>query len=123
MRCDLLETPLIIHPGVRVIEEHLAGYAGQYKRLYLIVSVSKEQDGKRWLHASCSRTDKSLPSYEDLKTLKAICIGDHHTALQVFLPKDKHVNWAGERGVEVLHLWRCLDGDVTPDFTRGTGGI
>ena len=64
-----------------------------------------------------------MPTYADLMEMKRLCIGDHRTALQVFPPKTKHVNVAGKLGVEVLHLWSCLDGDVTPDFTRGTGMI
>jgi len=113
----------IIHPDIRVIEQREDGYAGDFGHLFLICSISKEQDGKNWLHASASRKDKKMPTYEDLMTLKRLCIGDHHTALQIFPPKNKHVNIAGDMGVEVLHLWSCLDGDVTPDFTKGKGMI
>ena len=61
-----------------------------------------------------------MPDYADLMLLKNMCIGKDRTALQVFPPEEKHVNYAGEvHGIEVLHLWSCLGGDVTPDFTRG----
>ena len=114
---------MVIHPRMHVIEQREDGYSGEYGQLFFIVSQGKEEDGLLWLHASTSRKDKSLPTYDDLMTMKRLCIGEHRTALQVFPPALKHVNIAGERGIEVLHLWSCLDRDVTPDFTRGTAGI
>ncbi len=109
----------LVHPDVWLVEELGDGYAATYKHLRLIVSIAKELDGKSWLHASVSRQDCQMPAYEDLMELKRLCIGDHRTALQVFPSKDKHINIAGKTGLEVLHLWSCLDGDVTPDFARG----
>lgn len=41
------------------------------------------------------------------------------TALQVLPPRAKHVNIHPF----CLHLWCCLDGDVTPDFTQGSGSL
>ena len=113
----------LINPRVTVIEQRNDGYSASYKHLFFVVSESVELDGKRWLHSSVSRNNKTLPTYEDLKTLKHLCIGDHRTALQVFPPATKHVNVAGGLGTEVLHLWSCQDGDVTPDFTRGGSTI
>ena len=108
----------IIHPQVTVIEVKDDGYWGQWQHLFFIVSIAVEDDGKSWLHASVSRTDKQLPNWGDLADLKRLCVGEHRTALQVFPPKDRHVNLG-----PVLHLWSCMDGEVTPDFTCGTGSI
>ena len=113
---------LIIHPSLLIVEQRGDGYAAQYRHLRFIIS-SDVYDGKHWLHASLSRMDKKMPTYQDLKEMKRLCVGDDKTALQVFPPKDKHIDIAGPRGVEVLHLWSCLDGNVTPDFTRGGNTI
>jgi hypothetical protein len=110
---------LIIHPAVTILDQSMDGYAAEHWPLRFIVSLAKEQDGKRWLHASVSRVGGGMPSYDDLKKLKEYCIGETRTALQVFPPKAKHIDLAGPHGVEVLHLWSCMDGDVTPDFSRG----
>jgi hypothetical protein len=108
------------HPDLTIIEEGGDGYAAQWRNLKFIVSAADALDGKLWLHASVSRLDRTLPTYQNLKDLKRLCIGDHRTALQVFPPKDKHINYGAELfGVEVLHLWCCLDSDVTPDFSEG----
>jgi len=114
---------MIIHPLLNIIEQKDDGYAATYGHLCFIVSETTELDGKRWLHASVSRQDRKMPMYDDLLTLKKLCIGEHRTALQVFPPSNKHINFAGQRGIEVLHLWSCLDSEVTPDFTRGTNLI
>ena len=116
-------TTLTVHPLLQVIDQFGDGYAAKYLALKFMVTEGRALDGKMWLHASVSRLDGKMPSYDDLALLKKLCIGEHRTALQVFPPSDKHVNWAGERGMEVLHLWCCLDGDVTPDFTKGRSMI
>jgi hypothetical protein len=109
----------LIHPALRDIEVVADGYTGRFKDLHFIVSTCREQDGREWLHASVSRRDHKMPSYDDLAALKRLCVGEHRTALQVFPSTERHINFAGEHGIEVLHLWCCLDGDVTPDFARG----
>lgn len=86
--------------------------------LAVIVSQAVEQDGKRWLHVSCSRRDR-LPSWEDLGDVKAAFLGDEVLAIQVLPKKSQYVNLHPF----VLHLWRCLDSDPCPDFTRGSGQI
>lgn len=108
----------VIHPELEIAEMQEDGFSAFWNHLGIIVSIAIEDDGKSWLHASVSRKDKTLPTYEDLGQLKRLCVGDHRTALQIFPPKEKHVNLA-----EVLHLWACLDGDVVPDFTGGFGTI
>lgn len=107
---------MIIDPRLKDVRITPHGYTARYRDLYFIVTENVEADGKSWRHASVSRRDKQLPAYDDLMALKNICMGEHRTALQVFPPKDQHENWAGKRGTEVLHLWSCMEGDVTPDF-------
>ena len=83
--------------------------------LGVLISACRYPDGKRWLHVSLSRSDKKLPSWDDLREVKTLFIGEDKTALQVLPSTQKYVNIHPG----VLHLWHCLDGDVTPDFTRG----
>jgi hypothetical protein len=82
--------------------------------LTVLVSGMVEEDKKRWLHVSVSRRSR-LPSWEDLKLVKATFIGEDKTAIQVFPSQDKYVNFHPY----VLHLWHCVDGDPVPDFTSG----
>jgi len=110
-------TELLINPSLSIIWQDTLGYAATYGHLRFLVSTKREADGKEWLHASVSRSGGDMPTYDDLTITKRLCIGEHKTALQVFPPKDKHVDYASKRGVEVLHLWSCMNGDVTPDFT------
>lgn len=93
----------------------------QYRRsdgLNVLCSCTRELDGKTWLHVSFSYPDR-LPLYSDIIEAKRLFIGDKRTAYQVFPPLDKHVN----THPYCLRLWCCLDGDVTPDFTRGNGTL
>ncbi len=86
--------------------------------LAVIVSAAVEQDGRRWLHVSLSRRSR-LPSWDDLKNVKDVFVGRDRTALQVLPPQARYVNIHPH----CLHLWCCLDGDVTPDFTRGSESL
>ena len=90
--------------------------SGSYRGpgLYVITTVAREDDGKRWLHVSFSRKDR-IPSYEDLRLIKELFVGRDRLAVQVFPAARKHVNYMET----CLHLWHCLDGDPCPDFTRG----
>jgi hypothetical protein len=97
------------------------GWDRPYNRVYtyrdttrVLVSAAQYGDGKRWLHVSVSRKNGQLPSWETLGMVKDLFIGDARTALQVLPPRAKHVNIS-----QVLHLYHCLDGEVTPDFTAG----
>ena len=114
-----LYAPTIVPAGWRVLESHPEGgawFTGD--GMSIIASVVRESDGKRWLHVSMARKTR-LPSYEDLCRIKDWIVGRDRTALQVFPPKKKHVNFHPY----CLHLWSCVDGDVTPDFSRGLGII
>lgn len=57
----------------------------------VILSVAREQDGKRWMHLSISRPDR-LPSYGDLCDAKRVFVGADRKAIQVFAPEAEHVN-------------------------------
>ena len=122
-RPDTLATPSRlppIDPRLRNVKVEGPGYLAVYKHLTIIGSEAMELDGKWWLHASCSRRDRGMPTYDDLMILKDLAIGKDRTAVQVFPPADKHVDIAGKmaRPIQVLHLWSCAE-QVLPDFTRG----
>jgi hypothetical protein len=82
--------------------------------LRVLVSAMIEADGKPWLHVSFSRPDR-LPSYDDLKLVKAEVVGADRKAIQVFPAESQFVN----RHAYCLHLWSPLSHDPLPDFTRG----
>lgn len=84
----------------------------------VIASVSREPDGRRWLHVSTSFAAR-LPSYAELCEVKRLFIGADRRALQLFVPTAEHVNIHPH----TLHLWHCVDGDGLPDFTGGTGSV
>lgn len=84
----------------------------------IIVSGSRESDGNRWVHMSTGFSDR-LPSWDELKQAKELIFGDERWAVQVLPVKSKYVNIAPY----VLHLFHCVDNDVLPDFTGGTGSL
>lgn len=111
--------PRVMPAGWKVIERRLDGIAVQRSDgLAVIMSSHEESDSRNWLHVSLSYA-KRLPNYEDVKEVRALWTPRQLTALQVFPRLDEYVNV----NPNVLHLWCCLDGDVTPDFTGGSGMI
>lgn len=82
--------------------------------LSAIISAARELDGKRWLHVSCAFPHR-LVNWRELREVKDLFIGVRRTALSILPPQERHVNIHPH----CLHLWHCLDGDVTPDFTQG----
>lgn len=111
--------PRVLPVGWRTIERRVDGAKYVHADgLAVIVSAATELDGRRWLHVSCSRATK-LPTWNDLKRVKLAFVGRDRTALQILPPEAKYVNI----NPYVLHLWSCLDGNVTPDFTAGTGSL
>ncbi len=104
-------------PGLKFVHRTEHGYWLRYKHLTFMVTQLVENDGKVWRHASVSRNDCSMPTWEDLAELKRVTIGPQFTAYQVFPPKDEYFHGKQYRK-EVLHLWCCMDGPVTPDFRK-----
>ena len=84
----------------------------------VFVSVSRERDGKRWLHLSTSFPHR-LPTFEELRVAKNLFLGREREAVQKFPRESQYVSHAVKAQPYVLHLWACLDGDVTPDFRKG----
>ena len=117
-----LQLPQRRDPRVEIIEERNDGYAGSYKGLFLIVSTERKEDGRLWTHASLSRSDRGIPTYDDLRTLKELAFGPDRTAVQIFPPDDQHIDIAGRlpNPVQVLHLWGPQDtGYFLPDMLEG----
>jgi hypothetical protein len=100
-------------PGWHVIDENANGrrFVHPKTKMIVIATASQEADGKRWLHVSCSFRNR-LPNWAELRMVKDAFIGKERTALQILPPEAEHVNIHPF----CLHLWSCLDGDVTPDF-------
>lgn len=99
----------------------LGADGGMYERsdgLRVITSAAREEDGKRWLHVSCSRRSR-VPPYEELVVVRNLFIGDDRAAIQVFPPRSRHISIHRY----CLHLWCCLDGSPLPDFARGGDSI
>jgi len=111
--------PTVLPAGWSVVT-HGADGAMYVRRdgLKVITSAAVEEDGKRWLHVSCSRAAR-LPSWPDLREVKDIFVGLERTALQVLPKQSRYINLHPF----VLHLWCCLDADPVPDFARGGDSI
>jgi hypothetical protein len=114
----ILECP----SGFRVIREMVGvdGYAcdSDNADLTVIVSVAREDDGRRWKHVSVSRRDRQLPSWGDMRKVKDAFVGPDAYAYQVFPPEALYVNIHPG----VLHLWQCLDGQAIPEFSGFVAG-
>jgi hypothetical protein len=98
------------------------GVGRDYSRAYVspqglmvIISAAVQHDKQRWLHVSVSHRGGRLPNWREMCAVKDAFIGTDRTAYQVHPHQDKHISLHDK----VLHLWCCLDGAVTPDFTRG----
>lgn len=114
---------LPIHQALRDVERWGEdGYTARFAHLRFLVTVSPQDDGKAWLHASVSRRDKQTPTWEDLGKLKHYVLGDDRYAYFVLPPIDKYVNLG-----PVLHLFHCLDagdrGMVLPEFSGVIEGV
>lgn len=62
-------------------------------------------DGIPWIHASITRVDGLMPTYDDLAWLKAAVFGPNGYACQIFPATAEHVNIHDR----CLHLWGPLD--------------
>ena len=92
---------------IQIVEKREDGIAGEFRHLYVIVGLEKKSDGRLWMHASVSRKNRKMPTYEDLLKLKQITFGPERTAVQIFPPEERHIDIGTKlpRPVEVLHLW------------------
>lgn len=111
---------LVLPSGWEQIQWSPDGGAFQHRSgLRVVVSGAIERDGKRWLHVSCSRRDR-VPSWDDLKLVKEVFLGNDRLAVQVLPRAEEYVNIHPY----VLHLWCCVDGDPVPDFRyRDASGL
>lgn len=80
------------------------------------VEWQEEDPETKWLHVSMSFKSK-LPTYQDMKIVKDIFIGEERTAFQIFPPKTEHINLHAN----CLHLFCCVTKDILPDFRREGG--
>jgi hypothetical protein len=78
--------------------------------LKVIVSIDQNATGPKWMHVSCSRRGR-LPSWDDLKMVKAVFIGAEKEAFQVLAPDSEWV----DLHKFTLHLWHCMDGRRVQD--------
>jgi len=91
------------------------GWLHQPSGMTAIWSLAREQDGRVWLHASMAHP-KRIPTWEDLKRLRAWLVPLDRYVYQVLPPLDRYVNL----NPNVLHLWAVVDGpEPLPDFLRG----
>ena len=104
-----------ISDEVRILFWRQNGYAAKWRHLKFIVADEVHR-GRRWRHATVSRRDRKMPTYEDLKNCKRLTIGDERMAVQIFPEAEKHMDFSESVGVEVLHLWSPEDAGVLPDF-------
>jgi hypothetical protein len=80
----------------------------------IIVSGWVEPDGTEWVHASISRYENVMPTYDDLKLLHQAVFREGYS-YQCFVPPKENINIKDN----VLHLWGRLDGKpALPDFGR-----
>lgn len=98
-------------------EEMFAFVRSDGLKILLSVEWQDSDPETQWLHVSMSFRSK-LPTYQDMKIVKSVFIGDDRIAFQVFPATDQHVNIHEN----TLHLFSCLTKDILPDFRRA-GGI
>lgn len=113
--------PSPLPDGWRPVETGVLGasFRNHGTKHMVIVSARRESDGRRWLHVSTSFPNR-VPTYRELCWVKQHFIGDHHHAVQCFVPKSEHVNIHPY----TLHLWHCIDGRPLPDFrVLGLGAV
>jgi len=112
--------PRVLPDGWRILKPFGDGNAYQYRNgLRVIISTAPFDDGREWMHVSVSREDR-LPSWDDLKFVKATFVAADRAAYQVLPPTAKHINIHPF----CLHLWVALTGsEPLPDFTGGGDSI
>lgn len=94
-------------------------YYSERQDLQVLESVRRVKgDGKRWHHISVSHGNR-LPDWGEMSLCKRLFMGHESTALQVLAPVSRWVNIHEY----CLHLWRCMDGEVVPDFSTIMDGV
>ncbi len=79
-----------------------------------VIATRADHDGQEWLHASIAHPDR-LPTWDELKSVKAALIGPDRFAYLIFLLSWQYVNIHNF----ALHLWARWDsgdGAALPDF-------
>ena len=111
--------PRILPPGWRRYTH--SGDVWWDSLLYrVLMDAARETDGRRWLHLSLSRRDGVMPTWGELLMARDAFVGPEAYAVQILAPRSEHYD-AG-LGVDVAHLWVCLDGRPLPDFRAARGG-
>lgn len=100
----------LVTPGA----DGLGAWQHNARGLGLIHSIGMEEDGQLWEHVSVSRSDGTMPGWEQVRDVFHEVAGPDALGIIVVPPKSEHVNLA-----EVAHVWRCLTRRPIPDFTRG----
>lgn len=103
-----------VNADTAVFEKHGA--------IRVLVGASIEDDGLRWQHISVSRRNGRMPDWFILKEVKDLFAGPEALALQLVLPRSEHYDAGAVTGVDVAHLWVCLDRRPVPDFRAARGG-
>lgn len=100
--------PTVISPQWQDLGCILDGINHIYKNnisgMAVILSEDTMQDGKKYLHVSCSFKDR-LPTWDDLKEVKNIFIGDEKVAYQVLPRQSEYINLMPY----CLHLWSPME--------------
>lgn len=109
--------------GWQIIQRWGDGWAVQQKGggLRVIVDCETKEDGREWLHVSCSRA-KWTPTHDDMVLVKNDFIGPDRYAYSVWAPSENHVNIHAH----CLHLWAMMDspdGKVLPEFSAIVEGV
>lgn len=100
------------------IEDRLCGIGSGMNGLFLIPGVHgrrlacRSSHGEGWEHVSVSLPDHrgKIPTWTEMHHAKRQFWDDEETVVQIHPPEQDYVH---ERipGVEVLHLWRKIDGE------------
>ena len=113
--------PSVLPPSWEMTRRGIDGaaYRSRERNLAAMLSVSRELDGRVWMHMSVSHRSR-IPTWQELAWVKSMFLGDRE-AYQVLPPQRRYVNIHPH----VLHLFALLEGDsaALPDFTRGTGSL
>lgn len=81
--------------------------------LDIFTSMAIESDDRLWFHASITRHDGKMPTYENLCWLRERFFHGRW-AVQYFPPKEQHVSHHDK----CLHLWTCMESFEMPDFRK-----